>query len=185
VNHSLSSVTVTRALPTERALLQRMLEFYQHDLSDIWDQDLDARGEFGYSLDRYWQAPACSPYILRVAGHAAGFALVDGQVKLPGGDYWMDQFFVMKRYRGKGVGRAAAAQVFALHPGSWQVGQMTANLAAQAFWRRTISELFAGNYTEVEITAGWWQGFVQSFRSSSETITNAKNQSALDTTRPR
>jgi predicted acetyltransferase len=146
-------------------MLQRMLEFYQHDLSDIWEQDLDARGEFGYSLDRYWLDRACSPYIFRVAGHAAGFALVDGQVKLPGGEYWMDQFFVMKKYRGKGVGGAAAAQVFALHPGTWQVGQMTANLTAQAFWRRTIGELFAGNYTEVELTEGWWQGFVQSFKS--------------------
>lgn len=29
----------------DRVALQRMLEPYQHDLSDLWDQDLDARGE--------------------------------------------------------------------------------------------------------------------------------------------
>ena len=33
--------------------IQRMLELYQHDLSDIWDQDLDSHGEYGYALDRY------------------------------------------------------------------------------------------------------------------------------------
>jgi predicted acetyltransferase len=156
---------VTAALSSERELLQRMLELYQHDLSGIWDQDLDACGEFGYSLDRYWREPECTPYIFRVADKAAGFALVDKQVKVPGGEHWMDQFFVLKKYRGKGIGRAAAAGIFALHPGHWQVGQMTENLAAQAFWRHTLGEFFAGAYTEVELTTGWWKGFVQSFYS--------------------
>ena len=41
-----------------------MLELYQHDLSDIWDQDLDAAGEFGYDLTKYWRDPACQAHIL-------------------------------------------------------------------------------------------------------------------------
>jgi predicted acetyltransferase len=111
--------------------------------------------------------PLRTPYIFRVASKAAGFALVDNQVKVSGGEYWMDQFFVMKKYRAMGVGAAAAVQVFQAHVGNWQVGQMTANHAAQAFWRRVIGRVSAGNYTEVQLTSGWWQGYVQCFKSQS------------------
>lgn len=161
-------VDVTRASDAERDLLQRMLELYQHDLSDIWDQDLDANGEYGYALDRYWNDPTCTPYIIRVDEHAAGFALVDNKIKIPGGTFWMDQFFIMKKYRGQGVGAVAAKRVFTLHPGEWQVGQMTANYAAQVFWRRVIGEFTKGNFAESELTSGWWQGFVQRFTSTGD-----------------
>jgi predicted acetyltransferase len=158
-------LTVARAAASERPLLQRMLELYQHDLSDIWDQDLDARGEFGYDLDRFWRDPACAPWLFRVSGQAAGFALVDARVRVPGGEHWMDQFFVMKKYRRRGVGCHAAVAVFRAHRGRWQVGQMPANAAAQRFWRATIGAFTGGDYTEVELTSGWWQGTIQRFVS--------------------
>jgi predicted acetyltransferase len=158
-----AGLDVRRAAPADRLPLQRMLELYQHDLSDIWDQDLDVRGEIGYALDRYWRDPACVPHVFTVGEAYAGFALVDNAVKLPGGQHWMDQFFVMRKYRRRGVGAAAAAAVFSAHPGRWQVGQMTANLAAQAFWRRTISACTGGRFTEDVLASGWWQGVVQRF----------------------
>jgi hypothetical protein len=40
---------------------------------------------------------------------------------------------------------------------------MTANTAAQAFWRQTISALFAGAFVEIEVKEGAWQGVVQQF----------------------
>ena len=158
-------LAVRRASPADRLPLYRMLELYQHDLSDIWDQDLDLHGEFGYGLDRYWQDGACVPHVFTVAGAYVGFALVDAAVKLPGGDRWMDQFFVMKKYRRRGVGRRAAWAVFDACPGRWQVGQMAANLPAQAFWRRTIAAYTGGAFTEQALADGWWQGVVQAFGS--------------------
>jgi predicted acetyltransferase len=87
-------------------------------------------------------------------------------VKVAGGEFWMDQFFVMKKYRMQGMGSAAASVVFNAHVGQWQVGQMSNNFAAQAFWRCTISRYTSAQYTEVQITSGWWQGIVQCFTSS-------------------
>jgi predicted acetyltransferase len=166
--NTFSSLTVTRTADSERQLLQQMLELYQHDLSDIWDQDLDVRGEFGYSTERFWQDPNCAAYIFRIEEHPAGFALVDKEVKVPGGEFWMDQFFVMKKYRKQGVGSDAANIVFNSHIGQWQVGQMMDNFVAQSFWRKTISSYTANQYKETEITSGWWQGIVQSFTSLSK-----------------
>ncbi len=142
-----------------------MLEFYQHDLSDIWDQDLDLHGEFGYSLDRFGRDEGCHAFLVLVDGKYAGFALVDGSVKVGDHGYWMDQFFVMKKYRRFGVGKALAMQVFAALPGSWEVGQMESNPAAQAFWRSVIGQKTHGNYRERTLAEGWWQGRVQIFEA--------------------
>ena len=49
-----TDLQIRRASGADRLPIQRMLELYQHDLSGIWDQDLDAHGEYGYALDRYW-----------------------------------------------------------------------------------------------------------------------------------
>ena len=91
-----AELLVRPAMPDDRLPVARMLELYQHDLSDVWDQDLDAHGEFGYALDCYWRDPACKAFVFQVASRYAGFALVDGAVKLTGDDLWMSQFFVLK-----------------------------------------------------------------------------------------
>jgi predicted acetyltransferase len=168
MNNNVSFVAVTRTANSEHQLLQQMLELYQHDLSDIWDQDLDASGKFGYSLERFWEDPNCAAYIFWTEKHPAGFALVDQEVKIAGGEFWMDQFFVMKKYRNRGVGSVAASMIFNTHVGQWQVGQMTDNFIAQSFWRSVIGQYTLNHYNETEITSGWWQGIVQSFTSVPE-----------------
>jgi predicted acetyltransferase len=147
----------------EQVVLARMLELYQYELSDIWDQDVDDAGEYGYALSRYWERAKHFPYVALVDGKYAGFALVDGEVKLPGGEFWMDQFFVLKKYRRRGIGRGLARHVLLAHPGHWQIGQMPENVAAQKFWRSIVAEITEGNFEEHRIASGWWQGYVQTF----------------------
>jgi predicted acetyltransferase len=81
----------------------------------------------------------------------------------------MDQFFVLKKYRRSGLGKAMALRVFSQLPGYWEVGQMPDNTPAQAFWRAVIADLTDGAYTEQILTTGWWQGIVQCFGSDSGT----------------
>jgi len=156
---------VREANAQDRVPIHRMLELYQHDLSDIWDQDLDAQGEYGYALDRYGSSGACKAFVACVGGHYAGFALVDRESKVGKDAYWMDQFFILKKYRGQGIGGAVARTVFAALPGAWEVGQMARNLPARKFWRRVIAEHTGGRYVEHELAGGWWEGFVQCFQS--------------------
>jgi predicted acetyltransferase len=170
-----AGLVVRPAGPADRAPLQHMLELYQHDLSHIWPQDLDSQGLFGYALDRFLggnadadtaagaAGGACHAHLFQVGGHWAGFALVDQRVRLPGGQWWMDQFFVMKKYRRAGIGRRAALAVLGQHPGRWQVGQMPDNLPAQAFWRHTVAALVGHAWLEHRLTQGPWQGVVQAF----------------------
>lgn len=157
---------IALATPDDRLPVSRMLELYQHDLSDIWDQELDAHGEYGYELDRFWQRRDAWPYVFRVGGRYAGLALVDRRVRIEGGDFWMDQFFVLKKHRRRGIATRAAHAVFARHPGRWQVGQMPGNPAAQAFWRHAIAAFTGAQYAEQAIDLGWWCGVIQRFVSA-------------------
>ena len=155
---------VRLAVAEDRLPIQRMLELYQHDLSDIWDQDLDIHGEYGYSLDRFWSNKDCHAYVATVADRYAGFALVNRAARVGPDAHWMDQFFVLKKYRKGGVGRHLARQVLASLPGQWEVGQMPENHAAQAFWRSVVASCTSGEFEERKVSVGWWQGVVQCFR---------------------
>ena len=59
-----------------------MLELYQHDLSDVWDQDLDVHGEYGYALDRYWDTEGYHAFLATSESKYAGFALVNQSVRV-------------------------------------------------------------------------------------------------------
>jgi predicted acetyltransferase len=145
---SIDSLVIYPAQDADRLALGCMLELYQYELSDIWDQDLDQSGLYGYDLDYYWKDANGTAYVLTIGGNYAGFALVDDQVKVGSGQFWMDQFCVLKKYQRRGIGTALAT-----------------NVRAQQFWRKTIGDFTAGNYVECQITEGWWQGFVQCFES--------------------
>ncbi|MCA0176328.1 MAG: GNAT family N-acetyltransferase [Proteobacteria bacterium] len=155
------------ARPEDFPALQQMLELYQYELSDIWSQDLDANGTYGYDLSRHRQGKRFHAYMALDDGRFAGFALVAPAGVTREGGCWMEQFFVLKKHWRTGVGTALALHVLRSHPGQWEVGQMPANRPAQAFWRKVIGQLTGGQFVEVEVTQGWWLGVVQQFNVQS------------------
>lgn len=161
--HREPALVVSLATPADRLPVRRMLELYQHDLSDIWDQDLDVHGEYGYELDPYWGAPAHQAFVFRCDGHYAGLALVDDRVRLAGNQRWMAQFFVLRKYRRRGIGRLAACTVFDTLRGRWEVGQMPGNDAAHAFWRRVIGRYTGGAFSDQQLDDARWRGWLQTF----------------------
>ena len=165
----MGEVEVRSATQADRLPLSRMLELYQHDLSDVWDQDLDEDGQYGYSLEKYWGHPRCRAFVFLVAGKYAGFALVDDSVSLRENERWMAQFFVVRKYRRQGIGSEAAKRVFDLMRGRWEVGQMRKNLPAQAFWRRVIAEYTGGRFAEHDLADDRWDGLLQCFDNAVRT----------------
>jgi predicted acetyltransferase len=157
------SLQFRQALAHDFPALQQMLELYQYELSDIWPQDTDAQARYGYDLERHRLGKYFHAHVALAGSQYAGFALVSPARVTRSQGCWMEQFFVLKRFRRQGVGFALARYVLDHHPGEWEVGQMTANTAAQAFWRQTISALFAGAFVEIEVKEGAWQGVVQQF----------------------
>lgn len=148
-----------------KAVLRNLMELCRHDYSEFSGEDIGTHGLFGYRyLDHYWTEPGRHPFFVRVAGQMAGFALARTLDAVgPAPVYSMAEFFILRKYRGSGLGQQAAHRIFALFPGVWRVHQEAANLPAQAFWRKVIGRYTKGRFEEV-VEAGW-DGPIQSFRS--------------------
>jgi predicted acetyltransferase len=145
-----------------------MLELYQYDLSEIWAQDADTEARYGYNLERFKLDERFHAHVAMDGAQYAGFALVAPAAVTRNEGSWMEQFFVLKRFRRSGVGRALALHALQSHPGLWEVGQMPLNVAARAFWHKVIAAQTRGDYVEVLVTEGWWQGQVQQFHVQTE-----------------
>jgi len=140
-------VTVEIADASQRDLVESLLQMYLHDLSEFSGVSVSDRGSYEYEyLDLYWTEDSRSAFLIRVAETLAGFALVR---TLDRDVIEMAEFFVVRKYRGQGVGRVAAEALFSKFCGTWQVAQHLKNLPAQAFWRRVIGDYAYQKYTEV------------------------------------
>ncbi|MBE7517801.1 MAG: GNAT family N-acetyltransferase [Thermoflexaceae bacterium] len=149
------AVSVVTAAGSERATLENLMQLYLHDFSEFDSSDVDEAGRYRYRyLPLYWSEPGRWPFLVRADGNIAGFALV----RHADGRYQMAEFFVLRRYRRRGVGEEAARQVFARFPGPWLVEELAANTTAIKFWRSVIGR-FAGGFDEVQGPGGPQQLF--------------------------
>lgn len=141
------TIEVREATLAEKPILRQLLELYEYDMSEFEGRDVGSHGFYGY-LDNYWTEAARHPYLILVQGQIAGFALVNRH-GVSGEDRWsIAEFFVLKKYRGQGVGEYAATHIFDLWPGHWEVTQLAAHPGSHTFWRKVIGKYSGGRYEE-------------------------------------
>ncbi len=158
-------VAIRRAGPPDELVVERLLQLYEYDASDTYGAELEADGRYHVmDLARLWH-PDYEVHLITVASRLAGFAFVARHTSyLDGAPTWLiDEFFVLRKYRRRGVGSHIARALFDGHPGRWELGQLDGNTAAQAFWRATIGHYTGGDYQEAQLATARWQGPVQSF----------------------
>jgi len=161
-------ISLDPASATERPVLENLFQLYAYDWSELGWLDVGRDGRFAApSLAAYWQADDRHPFLIRVDGQLAGFLLVAARSRLTGtiGVFDMAEFFVMRKYRRRGVGFAAAAAAFDRFSGRWEIRQRDENVAATAFWRRVVARYTDGSYQEARSDDATWVGPVQSFTS--------------------
>ncbi|QJC50844.1 GNAT family N-acetyltransferase [Paenibacillus albicereus] len=81
------------------------------------------------------------PYLLVEDGLPAGFALVaSGPYAVDGSEFTLQEFFLLRPYRGQGRAERAARELFCRHPGRWALFTTASesNAGAISFWRRTL-----------------------------------------------
>ena len=148
------NVEISKVDKADKTVLRNLLEFYCYDFSEYIQIDVNAHGKFEYPyIDSYWSDADRHPYFIKVNGKYAGFILLNRDYKIiqdPTG-YVVAEFFVMRRYRRKGIGKTAAQSVFELHPGTWEISQLLSNKEAVAFWHQVVHEYTQGNFTRSEV----------------------------------
>jgi predicted acetyltransferase len=153
-HHEQVDVEVTQALDDDRTIVRRLLQLYHYDFSEFDGSDVNPHGEYLHRyLDEYWTDSDRKAFLFRVEGALAGFALV-----FTGDPRDIAEFFVMRKYRGRGVGARAAASLLDQFPGRWTVRQQLTNPAATAFWRKAIRYPFQEHEQDAEIVQSFTTG---------------------------
>ena len=164
------TVDIVEATHEDDPLLDRLLQFYQYDFGEIMGGDVGADGVYRYTtLERFWGTDDPHAFIVRVGGRVAGFAFVcrqgshrDSSVPV----WYVDEFFVMRKYRRRGVGERLARHIFDLFAGEWEAREVPTNTGAIAFWRKVIGDYTSGRYEEyLDPDDGWGPRPVQRFRT--------------------
>lgn len=162
------NVEIRHATLEDKPLLSNLLELYQYDIAeyanDGW-RDIGEDGHYGYPyLDSYWEDTGRAPFLVYVDGRIAGFVLVNEHslISLPHTKS-IAEFFIMRKYRGKGVGRQAALAVFEKFPGPWEVAQDEKNPNAQKFWHSIITDFTGGKFSKTLLHDEKWRGPVLTF----------------------
>ena len=156
-----------RLCPKEQSfIIRNMYPLYLHDMSEIWEvrpnrygvfeqEEIQTLGDQGKLLEAWWEQPSVVfPYLIKVDGIAAGFALVSTAANelAPKIQNHLTDFFVLRTFRRQGVARRAAELVFDQFQGSWelQTNPTERNMSTQIFWRKTLNIYTEGRYTEQE-----------------------------------
>ncbi|HEU5163893.1 MAG TPA: GNAT family N-acetyltransferase [Chitinophagaceae bacterium] len=143
--------TLLRASEEYKAVIQNLMQFYIYDFSEYIKYDVEDNGLFAPypNLNDYWQETSNKfPYIIKKDNKYVGFVLVkliESQERMY---FSIAEFFILKKYRRTGIGKAIAMMVFDLHKGQWEVFQKESNKPAQIFWKKVIEEYTKGQYKE-------------------------------------
>lgn len=142
---------IERVPKRKQAVIANLMQLYFYDFTEYLDISVTDQGLFlPYpNLDEFWKkGDRKYPYLITYDQRPAGFALIEKMDDTAEAEYYMTEFFVMRKYRRTGLGTWAATRLFDLYRGRWKVTQVSNNIPAQAFWRKVIGSYTGGRYDE-------------------------------------
>lgn len=131
-----------------------LARFYSYDISEFfgdepgWEMEDDGLYGVGVDYKKYFEDENVFSFLVRYKGELAGFAIVDKDSIDPSVDFNMAQFFILRTYKRKGLGKLIAFQCFEKFKGTWEVHVLPKNEIARHFWRSIISEYTKNNFNE-------------------------------------
>ena len=146
MNFDLISTTVEH-----KDVIKNLMQFYIYDFSEFlkWDVGPDGLFQEHPDLENYWMEDDHRfTYLIKRDQKCAGFALVRFIEKPERSYFSIAEFFILKKYRREGVGKAVAREIFDRHKGQWEVFQVNSNKPAQLFWTNVIDEYTHGRFTD-------------------------------------
>lgn len=148
----------------EKTALENLLQLYMYDFTEYTDSDVNLVGRYTImpDFDLYWaEADTNYPFLIFVDDHIAGFAFVKNINTDERSYHYLAHFFILKKFRKKGIGKQAAKIIINSYAGEWELYQLERNIPAQTFWRRIITELTDGRYDERHENGRVYQTFIQ------------------------
>lgn len=144
-------ITLCKATRDDKNTIQNLGRFYVYEMSRYcgflsgWETPPNGLFEcrdfscYCEESDRY-------PFLIKVDGELAGFALINKLGTTPDVDWNVGEFFIVSKFQGKGIGRYVAEQLFSQFQGIWETAQMPENQAAISFWEKVVAHYTQGEF---------------------------------------
>ncbi|WP_028025326.1 GNAT family N-acetyltransferase [Enterovibrio calviensis] len=141
-------VSLRRIESKSRYILENLFPYYVYDMSECMHLSPNQNGLYSFdsdTLNPYWTHSDHVPYFINVGSELAGFALVR---KYPANREFfdIDQFFVLRKFKGQGVGKKAFQALLENHSGQWQIRVLKENKAALRFWQSAVNHSVGNRY---------------------------------------
>ncbi|MGF7050749.1 putative acetyltransferase [Paenibacillus sp. DS2015] len=149
----------------EAYIIKNLYPLYLYDLSEhyvrfpnihgIYEDSDECRtlGDQYEVQNIWWEKPGCLyPYLILVDDKPAGFILIGTPPHCAEGiDYFVNEFFLLRSFRGQGIAEQAAIKVFEQFQGRWELftNPSERNVIGQKFWRKTVSNYNQEDYVEL------------------------------------
>ncbi|MCL1859565.1 MAG: GNAT family N-acetyltransferase [Oscillospiraceae bacterium] len=154
-------IKIEPILIEQKSVFIQLMNLYNYDFTEFENEDINEYGYFNYSYTDYlWTDSNRHPFFIRVDGKLAGFVLVKENSGHYVNAHTINEFFIMKKYRRKGVGSFAAKATFDMFRGKWEVCQLPNNFPARKFWKSIISEYTEDDFQECGTENDEWVGFI-------------------------
>jgi predicted acetyltransferase len=136
-------ITLRKARNDDKTALQNMFQFYLHDLSAYTD-NLTTNTDCVFENDdinTYYEKDTLIPMMIECDNTIIGFILLNMPPFTPSGyDYHINDFFILKKYRGQGLGKTAVRELLQKYSGKFAMVQLLKNTIAIHFWEKALNE---------------------------------------------
>ena len=142
------NISIVPVSKDEKEILRNLLEKYDYEFSQYHKRDVNDLGLYGYDyLDSYWTEKNRFPYFIKIDNKLAGFIMVDDYpiINLET-NYTMANFFVLYKYRKRGIGTYAVKSIFDTYKGKWGLMYHPQNIPSKYFWHKVVKEYTNGKY---------------------------------------
>ncbi|GAA0126826.1 GNAT family N-acetyltransferase [Clostridium sp. CTA-19] len=120
-------------------ILENLMTLYLHDLSEFADDlKININGKFEYDgVDLYITQDELKPFFIYLEDDIVGFILLNTGRYVPKGvDFVVNEFFILKTFRRKGISTLAIKKLFDNNKGKYKIGQLANNKIAIHFWKK-------------------------------------------------
>ena len=173
------NITLSIISNEDKPVLSNLMQLYRYDSSEFDGHKLGPHGLYSYKyLDHQWTDTYRRPFMICVDREIAGFVLLTldmpkefAILSVADRTNVISDFFIMRKFRYKGIGKYVAHSLFEQFQGNWEIKQTIGNKPAYIFWKKAISEYTHSKglfFQEKIINNEKWNGPVFVFNSSSQ-----------------
>jgi predicted acetyltransferase len=150
---------ITKVEQNGKDILRQLITLFLHDLSEF-NSDLEinqSNGLFEFDVfEWFFEKEGLTPFFIHEEDKIIGFILLQsGQFSNQEfADYVLNSFFIIKKYRRRGLGKEACKEFFKQFPGRYAISQVKTNTPAIHFWKSIYKSFSIEFYEKEEIEEG-------------------------------